>query len=101
IAAFAGGDPAILHDRPNGEVDQVVDHDQVGPVAGRDGTPVAEAVMTGGDQRGVADGDLSPDATGDQPAEHPVDVAGSSEVVGEDIVGHQAPGLVDLARGEQ
>ena len=33
VAAVAGHDPAILDDHPDVEVDQVVDHDQVGPVA--------------------------------------------------------------------
>ncbi len=101
VVPVSGRDPAVFEDQVGAELTQVVHHDQVGPIAGHHRAAVVEPVVAGRDERGMADGRGRGDAAGHQPPQEPIKVAEPAQVVGEDVVGDQAPRVAERADGQQ
>ena len=79
------------------EILEVFDQDQIGAIARRDGAAIDQPVMTGRHVRGVPDRGSRRDAAGHDAAEQAVEVAVTPQIVGEDVVGDQAPRVIELA----
>ena len=78
----------------------VIDNDEIGPVAGRDRTASEQTVMPRRDERRLAPA-VAGGTPGHDAAQQAVDVPAPLQVVGKDVVGHQAPAIAQLPGGQE
>ncbi len=91
----------VLDHTVHAETVQILDQNDVGAVARGKRSAVVEAVMPGGNKRSVPECNGRRHSPGNHAAEKAVEMTVSPQVAGKNIVGHQAPRLIQLATGQQ